>query len=96
MDQDKIEQIIQERKILTTAASDHPFIVQLHYAFTTVRTLCLKSIFSDLTCTWFWIFAQEVNFSTTSQKYMESSQNQRQKFVSLRSFLHLSIFIVDM
>ena len=36
LDQDKIEQIISERKILTTAAADHPFIVQLHYAFTGV------------------------------------------------------------
>ena len=36
LDQDKVDQIISERKILTTAASEHPFIVQLHCAFTSV------------------------------------------------------------
>lgn len=37
MDEEKVEQIINERKILTTACIDHPYMVQLHYAFTSVR-----------------------------------------------------------
>lgn len=36
LDQDKVDQIISERKILTSAAADHPFMVQLHCAFTSV------------------------------------------------------------
>lgn len=36
LDSDKVDQIISERKIFTTAAADHPYIVQLHCAFTSV------------------------------------------------------------
>lgn len=36
LDHDKVEQIINERKILSML--DHPFIVQLHWAFTSVST----------------------------------------------------------
>jgi serine/threonine protein kinase len=35
LDSDKVEQIIAERKIFSML--DHPFIVQLHWAFTSVR-----------------------------------------------------------